>query len=237
MLYRKIDKYIVSHLQSGSDKILIVDGARQIGKSYIIREIGKKLFPNYIEVNMETDKLGDRTFADARTVDDFYLALSALAGDRMKEKDNTLVFIDEIQAYDHLLTLLKFLREDNKFTYIASGSLLGVTLKTTSSVPLGSIIIRHMYPLDFEEFLIANGIGQLVLDTIRKKFAARSRCRKPFTTNCLICSRSICWLEDCQMRSTNFWQPRILRPFVPFRMKSIISMEWMRLVMRRCIIA
>lgn len=126
MLYRKIDKYIVSHLQSGSDKILIVDGARQIGKSYIIREIGKKLFPNYIEVNMETDKLGDRTFADARTVDDFYLALSALAGDRMKEKDNTLVFIDEIQAYDHLLTLLKFLREDNKFTYIASGSFAGV---------------------------------------------------------------------------------------------------------------
>ena len=62
MLYRKIEKYIVSHLQSGSDKILIVDGARQIGKSYIIREIGKKLFPNYIEVNMETDKLGDRTF-------------------------------------------------------------------------------------------------------------------------------------------------------------------------------
>lgn len=97
MLYRKIDKYIVSHLQSGSDKILIVDGARQIGKSYIIREIGKKLFPNYIEVNMETDKLGDRTFADARTVDDFYLALSALAGDRMKEKDNTLVFIDEFR--------------------------------------------------------------------------------------------------------------------------------------------
>ena len=59
---------------------------------------------------METDKLGDRTFADARTVDDFYLALSALAGDRMKEKDNTLVFIDEIQAYDHLLTLLKLAR-------------------------------------------------------------------------------------------------------------------------------
>ena len=126
MLYRKIEKYIVSHLQSGSDKILIIDGARQIGKSFIIREVGKKFFPNYIEINMETDKLGNRTFADAKTVDDFYLALSTVAGDRMKEKNNTLVFIDEIQAYDHLLTLLKFLREDNKFTYIASGSLLGV---------------------------------------------------------------------------------------------------------------
>ena len=145
MLYRKIEKYIVNHLQSGSDKILIVDGARQIGKSFIIREVGKRLFPNYIEINMETDKLGDRVFADVRTRDDFYIALSTLAGDRMKERSNTLVFIDEIQAYDQLLTLLKFLREDGRFTYIASGSLLGVTLKTTSSVPLGSIEIGRAH--------------------------------------------------------------------------------------------
>ncbi len=173
MLYRKIQEYITTHLLSGSNKILIVDGARQIGKSYIIREVGQKLYPNFIELNMEVDKVGDRNFANARTVDDFYLALSVVAGDKMKEKDNTLVFIDEIQAYDHLLTLLKFLREDDKYTFICSGSLLGVTLKMTSSIPLGSIEIMHMYPLDFEEFLIANGVGKLVLDTIRKKFADR----------------------------------------------------------------
>lgn len=173
MLHRKIEKYIVNHLQSKTDKILVIDGARQIGKSYIIREVGKKLFPNFIELNMETDKVGEQNFAKAKTVDDFYLALSTVAGDKMKEKQNTLVFIDEIQAYDHLLTLLKFLREDNKFTYICSGSLLGVTLKTTSSIPLGSIEIKHMYPLDFEEFLIANGVGELVLSTMRKKFASR----------------------------------------------------------------
>lgn len=69
--------------------------------------------------------------------------------------------------------LLKFLREDGKFTYIASGSLLGVTLKVTSSVPLGSIVIKHMYPMDFEEFLIANGIGQLVIDTMHRNFTER----------------------------------------------------------------
>ncbi len=179
MLYRKIEKYITTHLLSGSDKILIVDGARQIGKSYIIREVGRTLFPNYIEINMEIDKLGEKNFAEAKTVDDFYLALSTVAGDKMKEKENTLVFIDEIQAYDHLLTLLKFLREDGKFTYIASGSLLGVTLKTTSSIPLGSIEIKHMFPLDFEEFLIANGVGQLVLDTMRKNFSARQSMPAP----------------------------------------------------------
>ncbi len=171
MLYRKIESYIENHLKSASNKILIINGTRQIGKSYIIREVGKRLFPNYIEINMEIDKVGDRNFAEAKTVDDFYLALSTVAGDKMKDKDNTLVFIDEIQAYDHLLTLLKFLREDNKFTYIASGSLLGVTLKTTSSIPLGSIEIKHMYPLDFEEFLIANGVGSLLLDVMHKNFA------------------------------------------------------------------
>ena len=174
MLYRKIEKDIATHLESGSDKILVIDGARQIGKSFIIRETGKRLFPNFIEVNMETDRVGDRVFANARTVDDFYIALSTVAGDRMWKRADTLVFIDEIQAYDHLLTLLKFLREDGRFTYIASGSLLGVTLRTTSSIPLGSIIIRQMYPLDFEEFLIANGVGGVLLDALHDNFARRS---------------------------------------------------------------
>jgi uncharacterized protein len=170
MLFRKIENYIENHLQSNTNKILIVDGARQIGKSFIIRHVGQKLYENYIEINMEADNLGNKLFAEAKTVNDFYLALSVIAGDRMKEKSDTLIFIDEIQAYDHLITLLKFLKEDDKFTYIASGSLLGVTLKTTSSVPLGSIQIKHMYPIDFEEFLIANGIGKLVLETMRQGF-------------------------------------------------------------------
>ena len=137
--------------------MLVVDGARQIGKSFIIREIGSRMFPNFIEINMEKDKQGDRLFAEAKTTENFYLALSAVAGDRMSDKKSTLVFIDEIQAYDHLLTLVKFLMEDGRFTYIASGSLLGVTLKKTQSIPIGSITPLHMYPLDFEEFLWAEG--------------------------------------------------------------------------------
>ncbi|ATV28890.1 ATP-binding protein [Prevotella intermedia] len=178
MLYRKIEKFIKSHLQSSDDKILLIDGARQIGKSYIIRYVGQKEFSNYIEINMEEDKLGDRLFADVRTVRDFYLTLSINFGNKMGDKHNTLVFIDEIQAYDHLFTLLKFLREDGRFTYIASGSRLGIALKQTSSLPLGSILIKHMYPLDFEEFLIANGVGQIILDTLYDNFAKR----KPMPT-------------------------------------------------------
>ena len=128
------------------------------------------MFPNYIEINMEEDKLGDRIFANAKNVKDFYLALSVIAGDRIKDKASTLVFIDEIQAYDHLLTLAKFLMADNRFTYIASGSQLGVALKSTQSIPIGSIRIEHMYPMDFEEFLIANGVGKPALDSMRNSF-------------------------------------------------------------------
>ncbi len=170
MLYRKIAKRIEQHLSSGSNRLLMIDGARQIGKSYIIRWVGQQMFPNYIEINMEEDKMGARIFADAKTVQDFYIALSVVAGDRMKDKASTLVFIDEIQAYDHLLTLAKFLMADNRFTYIASGSQLGITLKNTPSVPLGSLTIEHMYPLDFEEFLLANGVGEMAIEAMRQKF-------------------------------------------------------------------
>lgn len=94
-LRRKIEQDIRAYLSSDSNKMMIIDGARQVGKSFIIRQVGKELFPNYIEINMEADKLGDRVFAEAKTVKDFYLALSVVAGDRMKDRANTLVFIDE----------------------------------------------------------------------------------------------------------------------------------------------
>ena len=170
MLYRKISKRIETYLSSDSDRMLLIDGARQIGKSYIVRWVGQKMFSNYIEINMEEDKLGDRIFADAKTTKDFYMALSVVAGDKMKDKENTLVFMDEIQAYDHFLTLVKFLMREKKFTYIASGSLLGVTLKNTQSVPIGSLDVEHMYPMDFEEFLYANGVGGMAVESMRDSF-------------------------------------------------------------------
>ncbi|MGN1025257.1 MAG: ATP-binding protein [Faecousia sp.] len=170
MLYRKIEALIESHLKSNSPKILLVDGARQVGKTYIIRHVGQKLFENYIELNMVEDSLGMRLFAETKTVEDFYLQVSMLEGNKMKRKENTLIFIDEIQAYPHLLTLLKFLSQDNRFTFIASGSLLGVTLSQTASIPMGSIRKVRMFPLDFEEFLYANGMNEIAISAMRKKF-------------------------------------------------------------------
>ncbi len=173
MLFRKIESLITKHFEEKSQKILLIDGARQIGKTYIVRHVGQRLFKNFIEINMLEDSLNARYFEKVRSVEDFYIQLSVFAGDKMGAKDETLVFIDEIQAYPHLLTLLKFLAQEGKFTYIASGSLLGVALSETSSIPMGSIRKVRMFPLDFEEFIIANGVGELALSALHGKFERR----------------------------------------------------------------
>lgn len=174
MLYRKIQQTIVNYLENGSNKIMIIDGARQIGKSYIIRYVGSELlkdkFTNYIEINFVEDSLGSKLFENVNNKEDFYFQLSMIAGDKMKEKENTLIFIDEIQQYPQFLTMLKFLKQDDKFTYICSGSLLGVTLAKTPSIPIGSIDVVHMFPLDFEEFLLANGFNDFGINSLKLKF-------------------------------------------------------------------
>lgn len=170
MLKRKIESKIRDHLLSKDKKILLLNGARQIGKTYIIRYVGKDLYKNFIEINMFEDSINDKLFETPRGVDEFLMTISANYGNMMGDKNDTLIFIDEIQTYPYLLTLLKFLADDNRFTYIASGSLLGVTLKKTTSIPIGYIKIERMFPLDFEEFIIANGFGQYALNMIKEKY-------------------------------------------------------------------
>lgn len=172
MLYRKIEKEIKEHLENNANTILIVEGARQVGKSFIIRKVAQELFKNYIEINFAEDRFQSKTFEKVSSVQDFYMKLSSVAGERMNEKNDTIIFLDEIQEYPQFITLLKFLNQDNKFTFIASGSLLGITLNKTTSIPLGSILIKKMYPLDFEEFIIANGFGNYAIEAIRNKFLA-----------------------------------------------------------------
>lgn len=174
MLHRKIEQTIIDYLQNGSNKIMIIDGARQVGKSFIIRYVGNELlknkFTNYIEINFVEDYLGDKLFENVNNKEDFYFQLSMIAGDKMHEKEDTLIFIDEIQQYPQFLTMLKFLKQDDKFTYISSGSLLGVTLSKTPSIPIGSIDIVHMFPLDFEEFLLANGFNVFAINSLKSNF-------------------------------------------------------------------
>ena len=172
MLYRKFEKRIEEFFRKEPNKILLVNGARQIGKSYLIRYVGQKLFKNYIEINLKEDKESLGVFANVKSTNDFYIQLGAIAGNRLGTKENTLVFLDEIQSYPHLMTMLKFLNQEERYTYVASGSQLGVALSETASVPIGSVEIEEMYPLDFEEFLLAMGCGQETIESIREKFLA-----------------------------------------------------------------
>jgi hypothetical protein len=173
MLYRKITSYIEDYLKSDTDKILVLEGARQIGKSFSIREAGTRLYPNFVEINFVEDDEGDQLFKNIHKKEDFYLTLSMVAGDKLKNRKETLVFLDEIQHYPQYLTMLKFFREDGRYRYITSGSLLGITLKSTTSIPVGSIIRKEMFQLDFEEFLIANGFGTEVLNMMRQSYKNR----------------------------------------------------------------
>ena len=110
MLYRKITSYIEEYLKSGTDKILILEGARQVGKSFSIREVGQRLYLNYVEINFVEDDEGRKLFKNIHTKEDFYLTLSMVAGDRLSGREDTLVFLDEVQHYPQYLTMLKFLR-------------------------------------------------------------------------------------------------------------------------------
>jgi len=160
MLERKFTTFLEQFLKEQQNKILLVNGARQIGKSYLIRYVGKRLFTHYVEINLKEDKEGDQVFASVHSTNDLYMRLSNYYSKPLGDKSDTLVFLDEIQSYPHLMTMLKFLNQEGRYRFIASGSQLGVALAETPSVPLGSVEIQQMYPLDFEEFLWATGIGK-----------------------------------------------------------------------------
>lgn len=169
MFYRKIEERINRYYADKNAKILVIDGARQIGKSFIIRETGKKFFKHFVEINLKDDSEGDKLFESVRTTEDFYLQVSALYGNNLGDVSDTMIFLDEIQVYPHLLTMLKPLKAEARYRYICSGSLLGITLQHTF-IPMGSIDEVKMFPMDFEEFLLANNVGKDVISYLRKCF-------------------------------------------------------------------
>ena len=170
MLERKFASYLEKFLKEERDKILLVNGARQIGKTYLIRHVGQELFAHYVEINLKEDKEGDKVFADVHSPSDLYMRLSNYHSEPLGGLTDTLVFLDEIQSYPHLLTMLKFLNIEGRYRFIASGSQLGVAFAQTPSVPIGSVETRQMYPLDFEEFLWATGVGKEWIAKIRERF-------------------------------------------------------------------
>ena len=126
-----------------------------------------------IEINFLENKQAANLFENAAGSEDLLLRLSAIA-DKPIVPGNTLIFFDEVQACKEIVTAIKFLVEEGSYRYILSGSLLGIELKDIRSVPVGYMDVINMYPMDFEEFAIANGVSQRVIDSLRKCFEERT---------------------------------------------------------------
>lgn len=167
-MYRK-DSIIIEEWLKKSDKALLVTGARQIGKTWLIREeIAKsgyrKFEVNFIDQPDLVDYLNVKMSAN-----EFLVKLKMIMPEDCKPQE-TVVFFDEIQKCPEIVTKIKFLVEEGSFKYVMSGSLLGVELKGITSVPVGYLTVLRMYPMDFEEFMIANNVSKTTLEMLKAKF-------------------------------------------------------------------
>lgn len=168
MLKRKIEKNIADWIRTGRTALL-VDGARQVGKTFTIRHCLEQAGADYVELNLIENTEAARALSVSSSVDDLIVNLSALTG-RELVKGKTIIFIDEVQELKEIVTMIKFWVDDGRFRYIMSGSLLGVELKSLRSAPVGYVHELKMYPLDFEEFIDASGVTDTVKDHIRQCF-------------------------------------------------------------------
>ncbi|SFK29086.1 ATP-binding protein [Succinivibrio dextrinosolvens] len=166
-LKRKIDHYLKTHFESNKTALLI-EGARQIGKTYSIREYGKN-YESFIEINFIEQPEAVSLFRNLKNSKDLLARLSLFTTKSLK-KNSTLIFFDEVQVCPEILTYIKFLVEEGSYRYVLSGSLLGIELNNLRSAPVGYLTIKRMYPLSIEEFFSNLGIGQNIIESLKKSY-------------------------------------------------------------------
>lgn len=170
MLKRKIDDYI-TNFYSNTNKALLVTGARQIGKTFSIRQFGSR-FKSFIEINFVENPDAIGLFKGAKNCDDILLRLSTITTVPLI-KGETLIFFDEVQKCPDIVSAIKFLVDEGSYRYILSGSLLGVELKDLRSEPVGYMGIKEMFPLDLEEFISCIGINEKIIAKLRQAWNER----------------------------------------------------------------
>lgn len=171
MLHRKVEKKISEWIRNRK-KALLIDGARQVGKTYIIRSVLEKEGCEYIEFNLLKTPALIELLAKSETVDDMIANLSLFA-DKPFNRGKTFLFFDEIQEFKELTTKIKFWVDEASFRYVFSGSLLGVELKNIKSAPVGYLKTLTMYPLDFEEFLQIYNFSEDLRASLYQSFIER----------------------------------------------------------------
>ncbi len=169
MISRKIEEKFKRFYSDHSNKALLVTGARQVGKTYIIRRFAEANFENCVEINFLENKIASELFSGASNASELLLRLSAVVSKPLVP-DKTIIFLDEVQECKEIITAIKFLVEEGSYRYILSGSMLGVELKDIKSVPVGYMDVIEMFPLDFEEFAYANGVSRDVISSLSNAF-------------------------------------------------------------------
>ncbi len=171
-MYRK-DSVTIREWLDNSNKALLVTGARQTGKTWIIRDEIEKSKYSKFEVNFIDQPDMIKYLNAEMSAEEFLVKLRMIMPEECKPY-KTVVFFDEVQKCPEIVTKIKFLVDEGSFKYVMSGSLLGVELKGIASAPVGYLSVLRMYPMDFEEFMVANNVSQTTLDMLREKFETYS---------------------------------------------------------------
>lgn len=172
MLRRKIWQDLSRFADERPKSALLLTGARQVGKTFIVRELGKNRYTSFLEINFIKTPEAKSLFENLKDEEDFFLRLSAFTDMDLKA-GQTLVFFDEVQECPEVVTYIKFLVDDGRYQYILTGSLLGVELKDLRSAPVGYLRELDMYPLDFEEFIMACGFKSELFEHVKRCWEAR----------------------------------------------------------------
>lgn len=174
MLKRKIEEELIAWKNDSNRKPLVIKGCRQCGKTFIVQKFAEEIYANVVYLNFMQDSDYALAFEGSKRVDDIVMNLSAMIPQSQFVANETCIIIDEIQECPAARTALKFFKMDGRYDIIATGSLLGVkgygerrnssgNESSKTSIPVGYETIIDMYPLDFEEFLWANGISEAII--------------------------------------------------------------------------
>ena len=174
MLKRKATKFIKKWVESKDKKCLIVQGARQTGKTYIVERFAEENYDEYVEINFKQMPSAMDIFIGDLTVDNMVMAMRFRFPEKKIIPGKTMIFFDEIQECQEAITSLKFWVIDNRFDVIASGSLLGIDYKRASSYPVGYVDYLKMYGIDFEEFLWGMGISDDMIKSLHGYLETKS---------------------------------------------------------------
>lgn len=165
MINRKINKYLVDYFEKSKNALLLT-GARQVGKTFSIRQFGLSHYECFLELNFADNLSAAKAIASATNANDVLIRLSLLSAKPLVA-GKTLIFFDEVQECPEIITAIKFLVEDGRYRYILSGSLLGVDLGNIRSLPVGYMTTKEMFPLDFEEFIEALGVSDNIIKSLK----------------------------------------------------------------------